>query len=92
GIRLALGATRAQILRLVLGEGVGLTLFGIALGLGGTVALTRVLRAWLFGTAPTDVVTLASATLVLLAVGLGSCLVPARRATKVEPATALRAE
>jgi putative ABC transport system permease protein len=90
GIRLALGAQRGDVLRLVLGHGLGLIGAGLALGFVLCVALTRFLRAMLFQTAATDVVTFAAVGVLLAGVALLACYLPARRATRVDPMTALR--
>jgi len=92
GVRMALGAARGDILRLVVGHGMRLAAAGITLGIGGALALTRLLRAQLFGVAPTDPATFVCVTLGLAAVALAACWLPARRATRVEPLSALRAE
>jgi predicted permease len=92
GIRMALGAKRADILRLVLGQGLSMTLIGLAIGLAVSLAATRFLRAQLLGVTPTDLLTYASVALVLSMVALAACYIPARRATKVEPTEALRCE
>jgi len=92
GIRLALGAGRARIFRLILGQGVGVVFLGLALGLGGAFALTRLIRTLLFGVAPTDPPTFVFVSLILLVVALIACSLPARRATKVDPLVALRNE
>ncbi|HEV2830123.1 MAG TPA: ABC transporter permease [Pyrinomonadaceae bacterium] len=92
GIRLALGASRRSILSWLLRQGMRLTLIGVALGLIGALALGRLLRGLLFGIAPTDVVTYGGLTLLLAAVALLACYIPARRATKVDPLIALRYE
>lgn len=92
GIRLALGASRRSILSWLLRQGMRLTLIGVAVGLVGALALTRLLRGLLFGVAPTDAVTYGGLTLLLAAVSLLACYIPARRATKVDPLVALRYE
>jgi predicted permease len=92
GIRVALGATRADILRLILRQGAGLVLLGVLLGLAGYFGLSTVIGRMLFGVAPTDLGTLLIAPAVLLLVALAACLIPARGATKVDPMVALRAE
>jgi len=92
GIRVALGASRTAILRWVLKQGMILTVAGIAVGLIGAVALTRLLRSLLFGIGPTDVVTYGVLAILLTVVALIACYVPARRATKVDPLIALRYE
>ena len=92
GIRMALGARRADVLRTVLGQGLTVTLAGVAVGLAGAVALTRYVESFLFEVTPLDPLTMVSASLVLVTVALVACYLPARRATKVDPAVALRAE
>jgi ABC-type antimicrobial peptide transport system permease subunit len=92
GIRMALGAQRSQILRLVLGQGLRLTTIGLALGLALSLTLTRLLSRLLFGVTPTDLVTFGGVTLLLCAVALGACYLPARRATSVDPMVVLRYE
>ena len=92
GIRMALGAQAIDVLRLVLKNGMTLVVAGIAIGIGGALALTRFLTTMLFGVTPTDTLTFVVVSLALAAVALIACLVPARRATKVDPLEALRYE
>jgi putative ABC transport system permease protein len=92
GIRMALGAQRRHVLRLVLSGAMSLVLIGTVFGLLGAYAITRVMSHLLFQVTPTDLVTFAAVPLVLLSVALIACLIPARRATKVDPLIALRYE
>ena len=92
GIRMALGAERGRIRAMVLRQGMCATAIGIGIGLAGAVAVTRVMGALLYGMSPTDPATFGLVTLVLAGTALVACLVPARRATKVEPLVALRYE
>jgi putative ABC transport system permease protein len=90
GVRMALGARAADVTRMVLQQAVGLALLGIAAGLAGAFALTRLLSALLFGTSATDAVTFAAVSLLLLAVSLLASFLPALRATRISPVVALR--
>ncbi len=92
GVRIALGAGRWNVGRMVLGQGLGLALAGIVLGLGGAFAATRLLRASLFEVSPTDPLTFAAVPLLLLLIALVASYLPARRASAVEPLEALRYE
>jgi predicted permease len=92
GIRLALGATTRDIVVLVLGQGTRLVVVGLAAGLGGYLALSHLIGELLFGVAATDPAMLALAPAVLAVVALAACLVPVRRATRIDPLVALRAE
>ena len=92
GIRMALGARRVDVLRAVLGRGFKLILIGVVVGIAGAVALTRVLSSFLFDVTPTDPVTLALVSCVLMTVALLASYIPARRAAKVDPMEALRYE
>jgi len=92
GVRMALGAERRHVLKLVLGQGLVLTAVGIAAGLGGAFALTRFLASLLYGVHPTDAATFAVVPLLLAAIATLACYIPARRATKVDPLVALRYE
>jgi putative ABC transport system permease protein len=91
-IRMALGASRPEVLRLVLGEGLRVTLFGVALGLVAAVALSRVMSSYVYGITSTDPITLVGASLLLTLVALFASYLPARRAMRVNPVTALRYE
>jgi predicted permease len=92
GIRISLGARRADVLRLVLANGFKMTSLGVAIGIVAALGLTRFLSTLLFGVKPTDPVTLVIVSLILIGVALLACYVPARRATKVDPVVALRYE
>jgi putative ABC transport system permease protein len=92
GIRIALGAERARVQRLVIGEGIGLVCVGAIVGLAGALAATRVLRTFLFDLTPGDPVTYVAIVLVLGMAALLASWIPARRASRVDPVVALRAE
>ena len=92
GVRMALGARRADVLKLVVGQGMVLTAIGVALGLLGAFGLTRVMASLLFGVTTKDPMTFTVVAALLLAVAFLACFVPARRATKVDPLVALRYE
>jgi predicted permease len=92
GVRMALGASRRQVIVLVVGQGARLALLGVALGLAGALALTRVLSALLYGVKATDALTFALVPLLLGAVAVAACWLPARRASQIDPLVAMRAE
>ncbi|MEE9125970.1 MAG: FtsX-like permease family protein, partial [Planctomycetota bacterium] len=92
GLRMALGARPSDVLRLVTGLGLRLTLAGIVLGLLGSLALTRTLSSLLFGVSATDPASFVAAPLFLVAAALAACYFPARRATRVDPMECLRHE
>lgn len=92
GIRLALGARTTDVLKLIIRNGLSLVIVGVAIGLAGAFALTRLMATLLFGVTPTDGLTIGVVSAVLIGVALLACFIPARRATKVDPLVALRYE
>jgi putative ABC transport system permease protein len=92
GVRMALGANPRDVLRLILGEGLKLVLAGVALGIIAALAMTRLLATMLYGVSVTNPVIFSSVVVLLVAVSLAACFVPARRAMRVDPIVALRYE
>jgi putative ABC transport system permease protein len=92
GIRMAFGADASDVLKLIIGQGMALTLAGIAIGFAASLALNRLMQKLLFGIGPTDPITFVVIALVLCAVPLLACYIPARRATRVDPMVALHYE
>ena len=92
GVRMALGAPRGRILAMVVRQGLELTAAGVVLGLLGALALTRVMATLLFGISATDVITFGLVPVLLIGVALVACLIPARRATNIDPQVALRVD
>jgi ABC-type antimicrobial peptide transport system permease subunit len=92
GIRLSLGARPRDLLKLVVGQGMIMTLIGLVIGVGASFALTRLIEKFLFGVSPTDPLIFAMIPILLAGVALIACWIPARRATKVDPLVALRCE
>ena len=92
GLRMALGARAGNLLRQVLGEGLGLVAIGVTVGLVAALSVTRLLARFLYGISPTDPVTFAWTPVVMLLVAMIACLVPAMRATRVDPIKALKQE
>jgi putative ABC transport system permease protein len=92
GIRMALGAQRSHVLRLMLGEGMKMALLGVAIGMAAALGLTQLMASMLFGVSATDPITFGGVGLVLTGVALTACYIPARRAMRVDPMVALRYE
>jgi putative ABC transport system permease protein len=92
GIRMALGAQRNHVLRLVVWQGTRLALMGVSIGIAGALALTRLMAKLLYGVSATDPLTFAALALILTAVAIAACWLPARRAMRVDPVVALRYE
>jgi len=92
GIRMALGATPAQVLRMVVGDGLKPIILGVAIGLAAAVALSRVVASLIYGVRPTDPLTFSVVALLLIVVGVLASIIPAYRATRVEPIRILREE
>jgi ABC-type antimicrobial peptide transport system permease subunit len=92
GIRMALGALKSDVLRMVLGRGLRLVMIGIAVGAIAALGATRVMGSFLFNVSATDPVTFVAVACLLIIVAIAACLIPARRATRVDPMVALRYE
>ena len=92
GVRVAIGAQPRDVFRMVMGQGMLLAIIGVACGLVGAVALTRLMTSMLFGVEPNDPATFVTIALLLIGVALVACYIPGRRATKVDPLVALRYE
>ncbi len=92
GIRAALGASAGSLLRLIVSRGLVLALIGLVIGVGGALGLTRVMERLLYGVGARDPMTMSSVAVVLAAVAVSACYIPARRATRVDPLVALRYE
>ena len=92
GVRVALGANARDVLAMVLGQGLRTVLIGIAIGVAGSLAVTRAIQSLLFGVTATDPLTFAVVIVLLVSTALLACYIPARRAAKVDPMVALRYE
>jgi putative ABC transport system permease protein len=92
GIRMALGAQRGDVLKMIVGQGAKMALLGVAFGIAAALALTRLMSGMLFGVTPTDPLTFFAVAALLVAVALLACYIPARRASRVDPVVALRYE
>jgi ABC-type antimicrobial peptide transport system permease subunit len=92
GVRIALGAESATVLRMVLVQGMKLALLGVTLGLAASLALTQIMKSMLYGVTPSDPLTFLSVTAMLVVIALAACYIPARRAMRVDPMVALRDE
>jgi putative ABC transport system permease protein len=92
GIRMALGASRSEVLRMIVGQGLRLTLLGVVLGLAASFAASRLIASLLIDVSPTDVLTFVVVPVVLTLAALGASYIPALRATRIDPLVALRYE
>ena len=92
GVRLALGATPANVVSLIIGQGMRVVLGGVVVGLGGALLVTRLMRTMVYGVTVTDPLTYAGVAMLLVGVALVASYIPARRATRIDPLSAMRAE
>ncbi|MGB2672236.1 MAG: FtsX-like permease family protein, partial [Candidatus Acidiferrum sp.] len=92
GIRVALGANRSDVLRMVLGDGMKMAAIGVVIGIAAAFGLTRLMASLLFGVSATDPLTFSAVAILLIGVALAACYIPARRAMRVDPMVALRYE